>query len=1451
MDKERVLSLVQTNFQAFANDIMKNKGVESKMTSYNRFHGFKFLIKLLCSVLILSTFTSYVGSGAPKNIAHATNAAELPVILRASWHVDPGNVLEINGGGFIVGASDTTEILALPLTGHPGNLSPEDATLRLSIVNVQSNLIQALLPTDAPKDEYALWVKTPNGVSDPVFVNRAEAFWLSEHTVYSGQNVRLIGRNFISPALRDGSGVTPNKAARRAVQIQLVDPVDQSSVLVHDIQEVTDYTINFKIPGSINAGKSYDIKVSNGAGGDYGWSEGMEDAGPVTVVEKPPGNPVGIKAAWTQDIPWDKRSNVKGFGAKGDGSTDDTAAIQTVMDNVYTAGGGVVFLPPGTYSISSLSIGSNTVLLGSGKDKTKLVYNGTLNPGDAPIPPGQSTDYGKSISLIKGSGERIGIADLSLINEVKRPADDNFSKYRRINGWVTLARINATSLSNPDGGGSGYFVKNVIGRNKDGEGIEIQGLSDILVEDNDVDVTHAALFIAAKKGYTQIRNNKLSNAERANVLNYAKYGIIEGNQLHGDNWITNPNYIQEPPTWGAEFRYADLSPEDMYIAHNYGDGVFGDNANSGEGLTFQYNDRLAYSKAAEADATGLTDDGQSFTTGSLTGAKLIVIGGKGIGQIRTITSNDAHHMNIDRPWKIVPDSTSIYTVDKSVNYHQIIVGNDLEAAIEKGAVALYTKNYDNIVAGNVFKNSGGIWISADSNMTQKRADFSYFAYVSDNQISGAAKPESGVGNHVTIGPFADGGRSHYVDDSMFGTLVYGNEYRGNTLTGIGTQPAALANSNMFNLNYVLGSGIDISSVGSPVSYPFAQGVLVEGNRITNTIAGVHLTNTAFDTVLKDNNFAGNGMAIDNDGSVRTIEMADASVLPDIPYNAAGNFTDQGIHLSWESGHAESFKLERADGSTGAFRTIADGVTETQYMDTAFTVSASDLIPTGTLDTPGRAYGVQVNGSYAYVADMYRGLQIVNIADPANPALAGNYDTPGNARGVFVSGNYAYVADESQGLQIIDVSTPSAPILKGSIRTSYAQNVVVSGSYAYVADGSAGLKIIDVSNPAAPKLKASLATGNTYGVRVSGNYAYATAGSGGLKIVDVSNPAVPFIAGTLATPGASAIQVNGGKAYIAYGISGLLIVDVSNPGSPVILGTAPTSDQYGTSSVEVDGNIAYAGNYFGSMKVVNVSDPSHPVIMGSVQTADNLFGIQKVGDALYLANSWSGLSIFAPGKVPNKVYQYRITAHNKFGDSQPQTIKVAPQQSIPVSIAFTRTRFIPPSTYATQVTVGQSIGTGGKVVDQFGKQMTQVAISYTSENPAIAVVDNTGNITGVSDGVTFVDATYGDVSSKLIVLVSQLKSVVIVNDRSDLKIGDRTYFRMTGILSDGTAQRIGFDIKPSVAFTSSNPTVAAVVGDNVFYPYVVAKQAGSATITVTVTLNGITVNSNPITVRVTD
>jgi|GEM_PF-2918312 len=67
--------------------------------------------------------------------------------------------------------------------------------------------------------------------------------------------------------------------------------------------------------------------------------------------------------------------NVKDYGATGDGVTDDAPFIQSTIAAATAAGGGVVFMPGGTYKISTLGInlGTNVFLRGAGRGATTIL----------------------------------------------------------------------------------------------------------------------------------------------------------------------------------------------------------------------------------------------------------------------------------------------------------------------------------------------------------------------------------------------------------------------------------------------------------------------------------------------------------------------------------------------------------------------------------------------------------------------------------------------------------------------------------------------------------------------------------------------------------------------------------------------------------------------------------------------------------------------------------------------------------------------------------------------------------------------------------------------------------------------------------------------------------------------------------------------------------------------
>lgn len=69
--------------------------------------------------------------------------------------------------------------------------------------------------------------------------------------------------------------------------------------------------------------------------------------------------------------------NVKSYGATGNGVTDDTTAINNAIAAIATAGGGILYFPPGTYACGTINLGSNTIMMGAGMGATTIHNNGS------------------------------------------------------------------------------------------------------------------------------------------------------------------------------------------------------------------------------------------------------------------------------------------------------------------------------------------------------------------------------------------------------------------------------------------------------------------------------------------------------------------------------------------------------------------------------------------------------------------------------------------------------------------------------------------------------------------------------------------------------------------------------------------------------------------------------------------------------------------------------------------------------------------------------------------------------------------------------------------------------------------------------------------------------------------------------------------------------------------
>ena len=159
---------------------------------------------------------------------------------------------------------------------------------------------------------------------------------------------------------------------------------------------------------------------------------------------------LGLLTACAAVPPESKPIDVRQYGAKGDGRTVDTAALQSAFNRCRKTGGGVVRLPAGTYLSQPLTMYSQTTLL--------LEEGSVLKATDEPrdyLPPDVSWDQvlaGKakgpfSSFLTAKNGTNIGIAGKGTIDGSGarwwQPAEE---ARRKVPGY-TLPRPNLVRIA--------------------------------------------------------------------------------------------------------------------------------------------------------------------------------------------------------------------------------------------------------------------------------------------------------------------------------------------------------------------------------------------------------------------------------------------------------------------------------------------------------------------------------------------------------------------------------------------------------------------------------------------------------------------------------------------------------------------------------------------------------------------------------------------------------------------------------------------------------------------------------------------------------------------------------------------------------------------------------------------------------------------------------------------
>jgi len=155
--------------------------------------------------------------------------------------------------------------------------------------------------------------------------------------------------------------------------------------------------------------------------------------------------------------------NVLDYGATGDGVTDDTVAIQAAITAVNAEGGGIVYIPVGTYIVGALTMKTKVRIVGDGPSSTFLKSSHTgdglmmvspINASNAVYTSVENLQLlNTNINNVGAGYDDIGGSFVNLFNVIVYGF-----KYGIVLDQTELATIRQCQLGNQLSGGAGIWL---------------------------------------------------------------------------------------------------------------------------------------------------------------------------------------------------------------------------------------------------------------------------------------------------------------------------------------------------------------------------------------------------------------------------------------------------------------------------------------------------------------------------------------------------------------------------------------------------------------------------------------------------------------------------------------------------------------------------------------------------------------------------------------------------------------------------------------------------------------------------------------------------------------------------------------------------------------------------------------------------------------------------------
>jgi len=737
-----------------------------------------------------------------------------PAVFWGSDPIGPGQTAMLYGGEFSGNAvveGWRVDDAAISDPKASATAAPQSAARKLDVLQASRECLKVLLPADWAPGLFALKIRNADGESAPTYLNRAEVWWWlggENDRAYAGEELRVFGKNF-------GEKTRAWLAGTGGPAIEL------------KILQAGKYSVRCQLPADMQPG-TYAVWLHNGFGGSSGFGN------PLTV-------PVVRRVPWPATV-----LNVREFGATADGTADDTWAIQAALAAAEKNGGGVVYLPRGTYKITGkLIVPAKTTLKGESRETVSLM-----------IPWNTTAEID---SVIAGDGD-FAVEDLSItaltarrmISCPLRPQlAESLSFAMSLQllpdaDWghnVHLRRLCLRQLRRALGVGE-------VALRPHGWAIGLIG-QDMEVSDCDIVSSDGAVNLHGR--HIVIERNRIASASRHQEVEEC---VFADNSIRDTDMDNTGNCFE-----GKAYR--------LYIANNKIQDTYGWDR---EAITFDvpyghnWMGQVKMSSPTVMTLQGGAVDswGQNWQTDALKGLGVMIVSGKGLGQFIPIVGNNGRNITLERPWVIEPDATS-WVVIRTIKNQVVLTGNQIEDAGK--AIQLYANSYGFIVDGNTARRAGGMYGSCRDYIrggTRRCYSSCAFNQWLNNTISeGGVYARDGI-TFGDLGPNAD----FSTLTNPVTTSAMGNVVRNNTVSG----------------DVRVGMGSDVG-VNPRASLKRGRDTVIEGNRISDTpgsltnasggaMKGLVISGLFEDTLLRGNQVAPCLLPLSDDGKDTWINPAE-------------------------------------------------------------------------------------------------------------------------------------------------------------------------------------------------------------------------------------------------------------------------------------------------------------------------------------------------------------------------------------------------------------------------------------------------------------------------------------------------------------------------------------------------------------------------------------------------